>query len=121
MSLLHLLIYFSSLSFLGYAVSYFKSPHMKNEFKRFGLERVATFTIILEIIGALGLLVGLISNPILLIASGGLAALMFLGVLVRIKVKDSFLVSLPAAFFMVVNAYIFYQAIQIAQSGIEAA
>jgi hypothetical protein len=88
---------------------------MKNEFKRFGLEKLATFVIILEVIGAVGLLVGLLNTPILLVASGGLATLMFLGVLVRIKVKDSILVSLPAAFFMAVNAYIFYKALQIAQ------
>jgi hypothetical protein len=88
---------------------------MKNEFQRFGLEKMATFVIVLEIIGAVGLLVGLLNTPILLVASGGLAALMFLGVLVRIKVKDSIWVSLPAALFMAVNAYIFYKALQIAQ------
>jgi hypothetical protein len=88
---------------------------MKNEFQRFGLEKMATFVIVLEIIGAVGLLVGLLNTPILLVASGGLAALMFLGVLVRIKVKDSVWVSLPAAFFMAVNAYIFYKALHIAQ------
>lgn len=117
MSLLQVLIFFSSLSFLAYAVSYFKSPHMKNEFVRFGLERVATFTIVLEVLGAVGLLVGLAFNPILLVSAGGLATLMFLGVLVRFKVKDSFLISLPALFFMLLNGYIFYQSVLIAQAG----
>lgn len=117
MILLRILIFISSLSFLAYAFSYFKAPHMKNEFKRFGLEKVATFTIILEVLGAVGLLVGLALNPILVVASGGLAALMFLGVLVRIKVKDSFWVSLPAVFFMLLNSYIFFKSVQIAQTG----
>ena len=37
---------------------------MKKEFKRFGLEKIGLTTVLLEIIGALGLLVGLKFNPI---------------------------------------------------------
>ena len=114
MLLLQLFILFSSLSFLGYGITYFKSPHMKSEFKRFGLEKVGTLTVIFEIIGGLGLLVGLVNNPILLISSGGLATLMFLGVMVRIKMKDSLWVSLPALGYMLLNSYIFYKSIQLA-------
>ena len=69
MFLLQILIIFSSLSFLTYGVSYFISPNMKSEFKRFGLEKLGLLTVILEIVGAVGLLVGLQINPILLIAS----------------------------------------------------
>lgn len=61
----------------------------------------------LELLGATGLLLGLIYHPFLLISSGGLALLMFLGVWVRIKVKDSLWVSLPAIFFMILNFYLF--------------
>ncbi|OGX81622.1 DoxX family protein [Hymenobacter coccineus] len=111
MSLLTVLIWGSSLSFLGYGIAYFMSPKMKEEFKRFGLERVGVIAIIFELLGALGLLVGLKYNLILLISSGGLALLMFLGVAVRIKVKDGLLVSLPAFTFMLVNAYIFAKAL----------
>jgi hypothetical protein len=101
----------SSLSFFGYAVSYFSSPHMKNEFKRFGLEKIGLATIILQLLGATGLIVGLKFNLILTIASLGLALLMFAGVIVRIKLKDSLWISLPALFYMVLNAYIFYASI----------
>ncbi|AWM33252.1 hypothetical protein DDQ68_10955 [Hymenobacter nivis] len=111
MYLLTVLTLFSSLSFLGYGVAYFISPNMKEEFKRFGLERVGLIAIIFELLGAVGLLVGLRINPILLIASGGLAVLMFLGVAIRIKVKDGLLVSLPALSFMLLNAYIFVKAL----------
>ena len=62
---------------------------MKSEFKRFGLEKFGLLTAVLEISGALGLLVGLMINSILLISSGGLALLMFFGVLARLRVKDS--------------------------------
>ena len=114
MFLLQILIIFSSLSFLTYGVSYFISPNMKSEFKRFGLEKLGLLTVILEIVGAVGLLVGLQINPILLIASGGLATLMLLGVFVRLKMKDGLWVSLPALFFMILNFYIFYKSIQMA-------
>ena len=111
MNLLNVLIFISSISFLGYGVAYFTSPQMKNEFKRFGLEKIGTLTAILELLGAVGLLVGLKIQLILLISAGGLAMLMFLGVAVRVKVKDSLAISLPALFFMVLNLYIFYMAL----------
>ena len=84
---------------------------MKKEFKRFGLEKMGLFTIILEILGALGLLIGVLYRPILIISSLGLSLLMFAGVLVRIKVKDNMWISLPAFLYMLVNAYIFWEAI----------
>jgi hypothetical protein len=99
---------FSSLSFIAYAVSYFVSPHMKSEFERFNLEHLGLLIIILEILGALGLIVGLVFQPILLISSGGLSLLMLLGLITRIKSNDSFLISLPAIFYMLLNGYIFY-------------
>ena len=81
---------------------------MKSEFKRFKLEKLGLLTVILEIVGALGLFIGLWYQPLLLLSSGGLALLMFLGVLVRLKLKDSLWITLPALFYMVLNGYIFY-------------
>ena len=104
-------IFISSLSFFGYAVSYFTSPHMKKEFKRFGLEKIGLLTIILQFTGATGLIVGLKFNPILTISSLGLALLMLFGLIVRIKLKDSIWISLPALFYMGLNTYIFLASI----------
>ena len=98
----------SSLSFFAYAFSYFKAPHMKEEFKRFGLEKMGLTIILLEIIGALGLLVGLTFNFMLIVSSLGLALLMLAGVIVRLKVNDSFWITLTALFYMVLNACIFW-------------
>lgn len=108
MNLLNALIFISSLSFMGYGIAYFLSPKMKSEFKRFGLEKAGALTAILELLGALGLLIGLKYNIMLLVSAGGLAVLMFLGVAVRIKFRDSLWVTLPALFFMILNAYIFF-------------
>lgn len=85
---------------------------MKNEFKRFKLEKLGLLTIILEFLGATGLLIGLKFNLILMISSLGLSLLMLFGLIVRIKLKDSIWVSLPAGLFMILNLYIFLESIK---------
>tara|TARA_B100001093_G_C26841719_1_gene1020869 strand:+ start:829 stop:1167 length:339 start_codon:yes stop_codon:yes gene_type:complete len=104
-------ILISSLSFFAYCISYFTLPNMKSEFKRFNLEKFGLFTIILQFLGATGLMVGFLYNSILMLASLGLSLLMFSGLLVRIRLKDSILVCLPAFFYMILNAFIFWRAI----------
>jgi hypothetical protein len=109
MTLYAVLVFLSSISFLGYGIVYFKGTHMKSEFKRFQLEKLGLMVVLLEIFGAVGLLVGFwYYKPLLLFASGGLALLMFAGLIVRLRLKDNLWVSLPALFFMLLNAYIFY-------------
>jgi hypothetical protein len=54
---------------MGYGIAYFISPQMKNEFKRFGHEKAGAPTAILELLGAVGLLVGLKFHLILLISA----------------------------------------------------
>lgn len=84
---------------------------MQNEFKRFGLQKFTTLTGVLELLGGIGLLVGLKFSIILLISSGGLALLMLLGFGVRIKMKDGFWLTFPSLFFMLLNLYVFLIAI----------
>ncbi len=108
MDLLTICILLSSFSFIIYAVSYFVGTNMKAEFKRFNLEKLGLLVVILEIFGALGLLLGFWYKPLLLLSSGGLGLLMFLGLIVRINLKDSLWISLPAIFYCLLNAYIFY-------------
>ncbi|WP_394336148.1 DoxX family protein [Flavobacterium lacus] len=102
----------SSFSFYAYIISYFISPHMKNEFKRFNLEKLGLLTIIIEFIGATGLLLGLVHNILLTLSSLGLCLLMLCGLIVRIKLKDSIWISIPAGFFMLLNLYIFLASIK---------
>jgi hypothetical protein len=80
---------------------------MEMEFKRFGLEKFGLIIITLQFLGATGLMVGLVFNPLLIISSLGLALLMLAGFLVRLKLKDGILVSLLSLFYMSLNAYIF--------------
>jgi hypothetical protein len=48
MNFLNLLVFFSAVSFLIYGIAYFVSTNMKNEFKRFGLEKFGALTAVLE-------------------------------------------------------------------------
>jgi len=113
MGLFEGLILFSSISFLLYGIAYFTSPKMKKEFIRFGLEKFGTLTALLEILGAIGLLIGLMFNFILLLSAGGLSLLMLLGIGARLRVKDGFFEILPALFFFALNAYIFSRAMHL--------
>jgi len=112
MNIKEMCILLSSISFFVYVASYFLTPHMKNEFKRFNLDKLGLLTIILELLGAMGLLIGLKFNPILIISSIGLTLLMLSGLIIRIKLKDSIWISFPALFYMCLNGYIFLAAIQ---------
>lgn len=85
---------------------------MKNEFKRFNLEKIGLLIIALEFLGATGLIIGLKFSPILTISSLGLALLMLMGLIIRIKLKDSIWISLPALFYMGLNTYIFWASIK---------
>jgi hypothetical protein len=84
---------------------------MKNEFSRFKLEKIGIVIIILEFIGASGLIIGLKFNLILMISSLGLGLLMLCGLVVRINLKDGLWISLPAALFMFLNLLIFFESL----------
>jgi hypothetical protein len=86
---------------------------MKEEFKRFELEKLGLFIILLEILGATGLLVGMIYTPLLILSASGLALLMFFAFIVRLKIKDGIGVSLPSFFYMCLNAYILWRGLDL--------
>jgi hypothetical protein len=109
MILINILTVFSALSFLFYGISCLLTPHMISEFERFGLAGQRRLTGLLQILGGLALLVGWYFDNYILaaIAAGGLTILMILGVGVRIKIKDSLAVSLPAILYVLINFYLF--------------
>jgi hypothetical protein len=83
---------------------------MEEEFARYGLSRFRRLTGALELLGGAGLLVGLLVVEVMLVASAGLALLMLLGVIARVRVRDPLLEIVPAAVLMVANLYLFTQA-----------
>lgn len=86
---------------------------MREEFDRFRLSKYATLTGALELIGGIGLLVGLKFIIVLLLSSGGFALLMLLGFGVRLKMKDGFWLTFPSVFFMIINICIFLIAVRL--------
>ena len=100
---------FSGLAFIGYGLSVFFSSKMQNEFNRFKLQKYSALVGALELLGGVGLLVGIFYTPVLVISSLGLALLMFLGVVTRIRIKDTLKATIPAAFFLFLNTYLFIQ------------
>ncbi len=107
--ILQIAIVFSALSFLFFGYACLTSPLMVLEFKRYGLSRYRTLNGYLQLAGALALLFGFFYAPLWLLGSGGLGLLMFLGLLVRIRLRDSLLKSSPAFFYMLLNIFIFWR------------
>ena len=103
-----ILILISGLAFVCYGALVLFAGGMLNEFERYKLSRFRLLVGFLEIVGGIGSLVGIFYPYILLIASIGLSALMFLGILVRLRIKDPFAHILPALILMLINLHILY-------------
>jgi hypothetical protein len=86
----------------------FITEQSQKEFTRWGYEKQRILIGSAQLVGGTGLLMSLQWPVLGLFASGGLAILMFFGVLVRIKIKDSFLQMLPAFLFFLLNSFLFY-------------
>ena len=105
------LIILSGLSFIIYGILLFCSKKMQEEFIRFKLEKFIFLVGVLELLGGVGVLIGIQYNWILMFSSFGLGVLMMLGFITRLKLKDSFLLCFPSVFFMLLNFYILYLSI----------
>ena len=94
------------ISFLVYGIRCFFVEAMVFEFKRWGLAHLRYITGSLEVLGALGLIVGQWIPWIGFLAAGGLSLLMLCGLFVRIRIKDSLLQTLPAVVYLVVSVIV---------------
>lgn len=104
-----ILIFISATTFILYGLLCLLTDHMKTEFQRYGLSEFRKLTGTLELLGGTGLLVGqYYYSPLITLSASGLALLMFLGVIVRIRTRDPLIEILPALILMVVNLKIFF-------------
>ena len=101
----------SSTLFLFYGIACLFFEGMRRDFERFGLSRLRTLVGTLEVLGALGLIVGQLWPPLVPLSAGGLALMMFVGVVTRIRVLDSLAQALPALVLMCVNLFIAWYAL----------
>lgn len=103
-------IFISASLFLFYGFMCLFANGMEAEFERFGLSQYRRLTGSLEVLGAVGLVVGVFVTEVMVAASAGLALLMVLGVITRVRVRDSFVETLPAVILLLVNLFILFYA-----------
>lgn len=94
------------ISFLVYGGRCLYAEEMVQEFKRWGVPRLRYVTGSLEVLGALGLIVGQWMPWIGFLAAAGLSVLMLCGVFVRIRIRDTLLQTLPAVVFLIVSVLV---------------
>lgn len=92
--------------FAWYGASCFLSRKMIQEFNRYQLPQARVLTGILQILASIGLIIGHFYRPILLISASGLALMMFLAVITRLKIRDPFWLAIPALSLCALNLFI---------------
>ncbi len=100
------LILVSAISFIGYGTACFFSSYMKQEFLRYGLGAQRVWVGLLQWGAGMGLLAGMRVPWLGQMAAGGLALMMLVAVGVRIQIRDNALQTMPALFYLVLNAYL---------------
>jgi hypothetical protein len=103
-------IFISAIAFIFYGLLILVTDHMKIEFRRYGLSQFRMLTGALELLGGAGLLLGFYYLPLLILSAGGLALLMLLGVIVRLKTRDPLDEIIPAFILMLMNIAILFSA-----------
>ncbi len=98
--------------FAWYGTSCLFSKRMISEFERYQLPRLRQFTGILQVAASLGLLVGHFYRPVLLLSAGGLAAMMFLALVTRIRIRDPLYLAIPAFSLLALNLFIVFSALK---------
>lgn len=96
----------SIVAFLAFGLACLYSPRFVAEFERYRLPKFRRLTGILEIAGALGLLVGFVYEPLRILSAACLALLMVCGIIARARIKDTFVDMLPALVLMILNLFI---------------
>ena len=98
--------FFSGISFIFFGLACFYNSLFVNEFYRYGLSEYRTIIGFFQLLGGIGSIIGVFDKRILIISSLGLSVMMLLGVGVRIKINDTFIQTLPALTYLIVNAII---------------
>ncbi len=98
-----IILVFSALSFIFYGITSFFSKRMVSEYARWGYSNQRILLGCMQLLGGIGLLVGLTNSVLLSVASFLLTFMMITAVLVRIKIKDSLINMFPAVFYTVLN------------------
>jgi uncharacterized membrane protein YphA (DoxX/SURF4 family) len=94
----------SGAAFVRYGVRVLREPHLEAEFRRYGIPDARHLVGVLEILGGVGVVVGLALPLLGAAAAAGLTTLMVLGLAVRVRLRDTVRQMLPAATLATLNA-----------------
>jgi len=94
------------ISFGWYGLSCWRSNRMVLEFERYGMARWRRLTGALQLLASLGLSAGYFYPMLLFAAAAGLSGMMFFAVLVRWRIRDSLVATLPALIFLGLNLWL---------------
>lgn len=97
----------SAVVFLWYGTTCFVSKTMIAEFERYRLPQLRILTGTLQIAGGLGIFAGHFYRPVLLLSAGGLALMMLVAFVTRLRIRDSFFLAVPSLSLLVLNCFIF--------------
>jgi len=98
-----------AVSFFFYGSLCLFSEAMAREFRRWGVPHLRYLTGILEVLGSLGLVVGLLIPWVGFLAATGLSLLMVCGVAVRVRIRDTLLQTLPAVLFLFLSVFVMWR------------
>lgn len=111
MGITQAILVFSAISFIFYGINTFVSKRMVLEYERWGFKSQRIILGCCQLLGGLGLLVGLKFAPLLTITSFLLLCMMITAVFVRIRIKERIIRTLPALLYLVLTFVIFYNSV----------
>jgi len=108
-----IVILFSAISFIFYAVSSLYADRMIIEYSRWGYKKFRKTIALLQFLGGIGLLIGMQFPLLLTIVSALLTLMMIIAVYVRIRIKDNIINTLPAILYAILNFVIFNDSLSV--------
>jgi len=94
----------SACMFTYYGLRCIRSLESRQEYRRYGIPHLRVLNGTLQLLGAGGVMIGLLVPLIGMIAAGGLCAMMLLGLATRVRLRDAKRLMLPAASLAALNA-----------------
>jgi len=108
---LTLVVIFTAVSFIIYGYSSFISRRMKSEYARWGYNNQRKIVGSLQLLGGIGLILGLKINVLLITTSFCFIMMMTMAIFIRVKIKDNITDILPAITYLFLSILIFYNSI----------
>ena len=101
-------IVFSAISFIIYSLNSVFSRRMILEFSRWGLGNLRILVASFQMLGGIGLLLGMYNIWLLCLVSFCLMLMMITAIIIRVRVEDSLLLTVPALIYALLSFIIFY-------------